>query len=380
MHICFITHEYPKKGHPHGGVGSFVKTLAVALVKEGVRVSVVGMNYTTSDETEEDQGVQIHRLERTKVKGITWYLIARSINQKIAALHKVYPIDIVETPELGLAFLHKMKGIQYVIRLHGGHHFFAEAEQRKINPWKGFQEKRSFSKADAFIAISAYVKFHTEKYLSYCNKPLTYIKNPINLELFKPIPIEVSNYKIVFVGTVCEKKGVRQLIQAFHLVKKEFPKATLEIYGRDWLFPNRCSYIQMLKETELPALKECAKDVFFKGVVDFTEVPSIYALASVCVFPSHIETLGLVAPEAMAMEKAVVFTNQGSGIEIIQHLKTGLLCNPYDPVDISKKISWVFHHQEEAVEMGKKARKTVLNKFDISILVKDNIEFYRALN
>ena len=37
MHICFLTNEYPKAGFPHGGLGSFVKTMAEALVKNDVR-------------------------------------------------------------------------------------------------------------------------------------------------------------------------------------------------------------------------------------------------------------------------------------------------------------------------------------------------------
>ena len=59
MHICFLTNEYPKEGFPHGGIGSFVKTLAVALVKQGIKVSVVGMNYTANDESETVNGVNI---------------------------------------------------------------------------------------------------------------------------------------------------------------------------------------------------------------------------------------------------------------------------------------------------------------------------------
>ena len=34
MHICFLTDEYPKEGFPHGGIGSFVKTMAEALAKK----------------------------------------------------------------------------------------------------------------------------------------------------------------------------------------------------------------------------------------------------------------------------------------------------------------------------------------------------------
>ena len=59
MHLCFITHEYPKAGFPHGGIGSFVKTIATALVQNKIQVSVVGINYIAKDEIESIDGVTI---------------------------------------------------------------------------------------------------------------------------------------------------------------------------------------------------------------------------------------------------------------------------------------------------------------------------------
>ncbi|EIA10405.1 glycosyltransferase family 4 protein [Flavobacterium frigoris] len=379
MHICLLTNEYPKEGFPHGGLGSFVKTLAEALVKSGVKVSVIGLNYTPNEEIQMLEGVKVYRLKRSKLRGLAWFFNSTMINATIASLNKKYPINIVESPELGLAFINKIKNINYVIRLHGGHHFFAEAEKRGINRWKGFQEKRSFQKSDAFIAISRYVKSHTETYLSYLNKPVVYINNPINTKLFTPVLGNEKEGQIVFAGTVCEKKGVRQLIQAFPLIKKQFPKATLEIYGRDWLFPDGSSYMQMLKDKELPLLGVIAKDLHFNGAIPFTEIPSIYAQAEVCVFPSHMETLGLVAPEAMAMQKAVVFTNKGPGPEIIIDGKTGLLCNPHSPRDIAAKIIWMLEHKQEAQQMGVEAGKAILERFDLEVLVQENICFYEQI-
>ncbi|WP_166921722.1 glycosyltransferase family 4 protein [Flavobacterium poyangense] len=377
MHICFLTNEYPKEGFPHGGLGSFVKTLAVALVKRGIRVSVIGINYTLNEESEIADGVHIYRLKRSTVKMVSWYFNFKAINEKIKEIHQINPISIVESSELGLAFISKIKAIKYIIRLHGGHHFFAESENRKINKWKGFQEKRSFKNSDAFIAVSQYVKNHTEKYLSYTNKPVGYIYNPINTALFQPIVKEVPESKIVFVGTVCEKKGIRQLIQAFPLVKKEYPEATLEIYGRDWFFPDGSSYIQLLKEKELPQLGDVVKDIRFHGAIPYTSVPQVYAGATVCVFPSHMETQGLVAPEAMAMEKAVVFTKLGPGPETIENYKTGLLCDPHDPKDIAEKIIWFFSNKKKAIIMGKTAREVVLEKHSLETIALLNIDFYR---
>ncbi|PIF59361.1 glycosyltransferase family 4 protein [Flavobacterium sp. 2] len=379
MHICFITNEFPKIGFPHGGIGSFVKTLTAALVKQDVKVSVVGINYIAKEETEIVEGVEIHRLKKNKVKGLTWYLNSQSINNKIKEIHQRNPIQIIETSELGLAFINKLPDIKYVIRLHGGHHFFAESEKRKIDKWKGFQEKRSFKKSDAFIAVSHYVKNHTEKYLSYHNKPLVYISYPINTDVFKPIDADKSEGKIVFAGTVCEKKGIRQLIQAFPLVNKEFPNATLEIYGRDWFFPDGSSYIKMLKEKELPQLGQAANDIHFHGAIAYADIPKAYSNAAVCVFPSHMETQGLVAPEAMAMEKAVVFTKYGPGPETIEDYKTGLSCDPYNPENIAENIIWFLSNEEEKKVIEKAAREFVVKKYGLNDIINENIIFYRSL-
>lgn len=380
MHICFITHEYPKTGFPHGGFGSFVKTIAIALVAQGIQVSVVGINYSGIDEELIEEGVMLYRLKKSTVRGLSWWFNSKAINSKIKEINKQKPINIVETAELGLAFLQKIKGIKYIIRLHGGHHFFAEAENRGINKWKGFQEKLSFSKADAFVAISEYVKNHTEKYLSYHNKPIAFISNPINTDFFKPLPaIKINEYEIVFAGTVCEKKGIRQLIQAFPIVKKQYPEATLQIYGRDWLFANGASYIKMLIETELSQLGQFATSVHFHGSISYNEIPVKYAQSSVCVFPSHMETQGLVAPEAMAMEKMVVFTKLGPGPEAIIDYETGLLCDPHNPEEIAEKINWIFSNKEKSTEIGKKARTFVLKKYGLQSCTNQNIDFFQSL-
>lgn len=379
MHICFLTNEYPKAGFPHGGLGSFVKTMAEALVKNDVQVSVIGLNYTLANETESVNGVRIIRIQKSKVKGLAWYFNSKNIAKTIAALHKENPIDILEGAELSLAFLPKIKEIKYVIRLHGGHHFFAEGENRGINWWKGFQEKRSFKKAAAFIAVSNYVKSHTATYLSYHNKPIEVIFNPINSQLFQPQEVAIEENNITFAGTICEKKGVRQLIQAFPIVKEKFPKAILNLYGRDWFFSDGSSYIKMLQETELPQLGVFAKDIIFHGAVSFTEIPNAYAKAAVCIFPSHMETLGLVAPEAMAMEKPVIFTKLGPGPEVIADGETGWLCNPHHPEDIANTIIQVLGNPQKAQEIAKQANRFVLEKFELHEIVQENIHFYKKI-
>ena len=379
MHLCLITHEYPKSGFAHGGIGSFLKTLAPKLVAQGIRVTVVGLSYDYQEDYDEDQGVRIFRLGYQNVNRLGWFYGLKAMNKKIAAIHKEYPISILESAELELAFLTKLLGIKYVIRLHGGHHFFSESEHRKIDFWKGFQEKRSFKKADAFIAVSNFVKAKTNEFLSFHDKPVIMINYPIDVDFFKPNNSVVIKHSIVFVGSVCEKKGVRQLIQSFPLVKEKFPDATLEIYGRDWFFPNGKSYIEMLKETEIPKLGSSANGIHFHGSVNHENIPDIYAKAQVCVFPSHVETQGLVAPEAMAMEKLVIFTIEGPGSETITNLENGLLCNPYIPEDLANQFIWAFSNEDKVAVFCKKARQSVLEKYSAALIVQKNIDFYTKL-
>jgi len=379
MHLCLITHEYPKSGFAHGGIGSFIKTLAPKLVAQGIKVTVVGLSYDYQEDYEEDQGVRIFRLGYQNVKRFGWFYGLKAMNKKIAAIHKENPIDVIESAELELAFLTKLSGVKYVIRLHGGHHFFSESEHRKIDFWKGFQEKLSFKKADAFIAVSNFVKVKTNEFLSFHDKPIVMINYPIDIDFFSPKNTVVKKHSIVFVGSVCEKKGVRQLIQSFPNIKKQFPDATLEIYGREWFYPDGSSYTTMLTEVELPKLGELSKDIYFHGLVDYDKIPEKYAQAHVCVFPSHMETQGLVAPEAMAMKKVVVFTKEGPGPETITSYETGLLCDPFNPEDIAEKINWVFSNETKAIEIEDNARTYVLGKFSADAITKKNLEFYKKI-
>ena len=163
------------------------------------------------------------------------------------------------------------------------------------------------------------------------------------------------------------------------MVKKQFPQATLDIYGRDWFYPDGSSYVAMLKKTELPQLGEMAKDIHFHGAIGYNEIPLKYAEAEVCVFPSHVETQGLVAPEAMAMEKAVVFTKLGPGSETITDYETGLLCDPYNPKDIADKIGWFFLNKEKSAHIRIEARKFVLQNFGIDNIVNQNKIFFESL-
>ena len=225
MHICFLTNEYPKQGASHGGIGTFVKFLAENLVSKGITVSIVGINNSLLNENIVDKKVSIYRLGKSHWKFGKFYHHTRKIQNKLKEIHVQNPIDIVEGSELNFAFFPNKTPYKKLIRLHGGHHFFAIEQGLKPALWRGFQEKRSFKKADYYVAVSDFVGNQTKKYLN-SNFSFETIYNSINLESFYESNIEKEKpFKIVFIGTVCEKKGIDKLILALPLIKKTAPRS-----------------------------------------------------------------------------------------------------------------------------------------------------------
>jgi glycosyltransferase involved in cell wall biosynthesis len=378
MHICFLTHEYPKPGLNPGGVGIFLKTYAPELVKAGHHVTVLGVNDQPMDEDSIEEGVRIIRIKKPSVPGLNWFIIALKLNEVLKDINGQNPLHLIEGSELAFAFLQKIEGVQYLIRLHGGHHFFSESENRKIDTWKGYQERKSFQKADAFIAVSDYVKVHTAKYLSFGKKPIKTIRYMIDQNKFRTTSSdqEAPEYSLVFAGTICEKKGVGNLIDALKIVKIKYPKVRLDIFGKEWFFSDGSSYTTLMREKLKEGLQEI---VFIHPPVSHDQIPGVYKSAEICIFPSFMETQGLVAPEALAMGKVVIFTEKGPGPEIISNGINGFLCNPLDINSIADAIIEAFESRSRFEEIGKKAVETVQEMFNIQKVLNDNLKFYNQV-
>lgn len=376
MHICFITHEYPKKGFPHGGVGTFVKTLAQQLNQVGVRVSIVGTNYENKYESTVEEGIEIYRVKKHQIRGLSWMLNTIAINSCLKYIHAKNPIDIVEASELGLAFLIKIPSTKYSIRMHGGHHFFAESENRGINFWKGFQEKRSFKKSDAFVAVSNYVGNKTRELLKLEFRFHT-IYNSVNILKFGPSrKDQIKPDTLLFIGTICEKKGIRQLVLAMSEIVRNSPNTRLKIVGRDWFFPNGASYVSYLQTF---ITDEVSHAIEIVGAVDHSEIGQLLDEAEICVLPSHMEAMPLAWLEALSKGKPFVGSDIGPGREAIINGITGLLANHNEPSDIAEKVCWMLKNKEEASKMGVEARKLILSKFNPDTIFQANMDFYTTL-
>ena len=137
---------------------------------------------------------------------------------------------------------------------------------------------------------------------------------------------------IGIIGRLDKQKGHEDLLRAAPMVLKSVPKARFVIVGEETKGePGYLAYI-----------RELANELHISSKIRFMpftkEIPLLLAGLDVLAVPSHSETFGYVAIEAMAMGVPVVGTNAGGLPEIVEDGKTGYLVPPKDPGALAKKL------------------------------------------
>lgn len=377
MHIAFVCNEYPPS--PHGGVGSLTQTLARALVGAGHRATVIG-NYTLADgdhHFEDDAGVRVIRLATPRRGGLLRPLIEqRRLWRHLRAEHGVHPIDIVEGPEPSFWAAPRHLPYPLLVRMNGGHRYFADAEGRPIVARRAWIERRSLRRADALVAVSEHTAVRTRALVGLGDRPIEVIPNPVDLEVFratrKPIPGTV-----LFFGTLCEKKGVRQLVTAFPAVAAAIPGSRLLIAGPDQVDPATGVSFRSSLEALVPT--DIMDRVDFLGPVDHGSVPDLISSAEVCALPSHIEALPVAWLEVLASGRPLVASRTGPGPEVTVDGESALLVDPFDPDQIAAALIEVLADPALGIDLATAGRKLAIERFSIRGLLEVNLRHYQEL-
>lgn len=371
MHICFLCNEYPPS--PHGGIGTMVLALGRELVARGHRVTVLGV-YNDSLGSADDCGVRVIRLPATRLKGMGYLINGGGIRRAVHALHAADPIDLVDAPENGLAMLPRQQPFVRLIRMNGGHRFFSSEAGRRPAMWRSWLESRSFARADALCAVSRYVGERTRQVLNLGGREIRVIYNGIETEKFAgPTTAAPNSGEILFAGTVCEKKGIRQLVEGMPEILQAVPHARLVVAGRDWSDPSSGeSFTGLLRRQMAPAV---AERVQFLGRVPREELPVLMARASVLCFPSHMEAFSLGWIEGLASGRPVVASCTGPGPEAIEDGVHGLLCDPHSPSSIASAVSRVLLDNGLAARLGAAGRERA-QRFSVGAMADASIAYY----
>ena len=161
-------------------------------------------------------------------------------------------------------------------------------------------------------------------------------------------------------GRLVAIKGVDKLIMAIPHIMPKIPKVKLVIVG----VGDQQEYLSNLTRT----IKLESYVRFCFDFVPEEERIAHYAACDVAVFPSYYEPFGIVALEAMSMEKPVVVGAAGvSGMrEIVVccgEEQCGFHIDPNNPTDIAWGVVSALEDPEKSKLLGKNGRKRVLAEF-----------------
>ena len=327
--ILIITNMYPSKKHKTFGI--FVYKQVEQLQQVGFDVDVLAItNPLTS------------KMNLIK-KYLSWlfrglFLCLRGNQYKIIHCHYVFPSGLI-----GIIFK-KVWNKKLVVTCHGSDLNKMAKKNKNVKKWT----ETILKSADHVIAVGQ--ELYQEVIKEYHVRPnqVSLLSMGVNREIFKPIQnkdqvkkqlkVNESNNVILFVGNITAEKGVKELIEAFSLLKAQDNAYSLYLIGsqKDVDF---CYSIKSMVNSK------GIQDVFFYDNLSQSEVSKWMGIADVLVLPSYNEGFGLVALEAMACETPVIGSGVG-GLRFLLENGSGIMINPHNPKNIANSIIKVVSDQE----------------------------------
>ena len=173
---------------------------------------------------------------------------------------------------------------------------------------------------------------------------------------------QASENFALFVGRLCEEKGVRQLVRAW----KRLPHIPLVIAGDG----------PLREEVQ----RSSGPNITFTGALSPADTLARMKAARFLVFPSTgYETFGMAVLEAGACGVATIGSHLGAVPELVHDGRTGLLFDPGNCDELSEKVQWAWTHPVSMNEMGAAARRQYRQRFTAERAYDELMAMYRQL-
>jgi glycosyltransferase involved in cell wall biosynthesis len=216
-------------------------------------------------------------------------------------------------------------------------------------------ERRVYSGMDRIFTFSHYLRKSIIANYGIDADRVSVLGSGINLDAV-PAPPSNKRYdsqEILFIGVDFDRKGGRQLLQAFRVVRDSHPSAVLHIVGP--------------RKLRIPA--ECSSNVHYHGFLS-KRVPQqkqlldrLFQNACLFVMPSLYEPFGIAPLEAMAHGIPAVVSNGWALGELVKPGVTGELAEVGNTADLADRIIGLLKFPSRLQQMGKQAREEVLGKY-----------------
>ncbi len=314
-----------------GGLAEQSALLAETLNRLGHRVDVVTEQMQpTLPFREIIDGIHIYRLPppRTRNSFGLFILSMRLIEFLIRHRHD-YDFCIVRTitsQAVVVGFMKTCRLIQFrtIITAETGGE---DDEIRALAKQKFYKIIVYFINKNDFINSNNSANYQHYLELGFTKSKLTKIYNGVRTDDYAQATYPTKIERFIFLAELNREKGIRELLDAFKLVHKTFPRVKLVIGG----YGKEEDYIkQFIAKERLHA------SIQFVGYVPKNAKKTFFARGDCFVFPSYSEGFGLVVAEAVVYKRAIISTRVADFEDIYGSMIQ--FCTLKDSHDLAEKM------------------------------------------
>lgn len=223
------------------------------------------------------------------------------------------------------------------------------AKVSRLQKWKNrllLQRKRfikEYELADLLVVLSEKAA-RTFRVRGFPEEKLFYLPRGVDVERFKPGK-RPEKFRAVFAGALIRRKGIQHVLEAWH--RLNLPDAELWLVG-------------FVHDEAKPYLKQFWCDNI--RVVGFVRDPETYlSQGSIHVFPSQWEGSAKVTYEAAACALPQITTREAG--DVVRDGIEGIIVQPGNVDAIAASLEHLHRHPEIVDEMGRAARRRVVENF-----------------
>jgi glycosyltransferase involved in cell wall biosynthesis len=225
--------------------------------------------------------------------------------------------------------------------------------------------------ADAVIAVSREIQDELLQ-AGFAPEKIHLIPNGVDFQEFRrtrPLPANPVR-RFILLGRRTPQKGIDTALKAIKILADKGLATGLELncYGWDYA---EWDYRQMAREL--------AVDRYVNFLPFQPEVVEVYQEAYSLILPSLAEGLSNVLLEAMAMEMPVIASRVSGSLEVVDHLRNGLLIPPTSPEALALAMELVLTKPDLALTWGREARSKVMAHYSLDAVAQKYAELYELL-
>ena len=244
----------------------------------------------------------------------------------------------------------------------------AQSESEIEGDYRINGERQVMRAADKIVAATQAEEAQLEFLYEVDDQKIVIIPPGVDTSRFYPIPNDEAKEAIghhgcprllLFVGRIEPLKGIDTLIRALAMVRAsgilEKQCYSLAIIGGDPDAPVEEMSSEMTRLQALCEELDLEDLVVFLGKRAQETLPYYYSAADILIMPSHYESFGMVALEAMACGTPVIASQVGGLAFLVQDGITGYVVPGGDPAALAKTLTRLIQQPDLRALLGRQA-------------------------